>query len=75
MGLGLSIYLITGIDSETDEDLRSTARLIEEIRPHDGLVSPLTVYPGTGLYEDAKRRFGIDRRLLGREPRRSVFRA
>jgi anaerobic magnesium-protoporphyrin IX monomethyl ester cyclase len=59
VGLGLSIYLITGIDSETDEDLRSTVRLIEEIRPHDGLVSPLTVYPGTGLYEDAKRRFGI----------------
>jgi radical SAM superfamily enzyme YgiQ (UPF0313 family) len=59
VGLGLSIYLITGIDSETDEDLRSTMRLIEEIRPHDGLVSPLTVYPGTGLYEDAKRRFGI----------------
>jgi radical SAM superfamily enzyme YgiQ (UPF0313 family) len=59
VGLGLSIYLITGIDSETDEDLRSTLRLIEEIRPHDGLVSPLTVYPGTGLYEDAKRRLGI----------------
>jgi radical SAM superfamily enzyme YgiQ (UPF0313 family) len=59
VGMGLSIYLITGIDSETDEDLRSTLRLIEEIRPHDGLVSPLTVYPGTGLYEDAKRRFGI----------------
>jgi len=59
VGLGLSIYLITGIDSETDEDLRSTLQLVEEIRPHDGLVSPLTVYPGTGLYEDAKRRFGI----------------
>src|SRR5262245_49198526 len=43
VGLGLSIYLITGIDSETDADLGSTLRLIEEIRPHDGLVSPLTV--------------------------------
>ena len=50
VGLGLSIYLITGIDSETDDDLGSTVRLIEEIRPHDGLVSPLTVYPGTRLY-------------------------
>jgi radical SAM superfamily enzyme YgiQ (UPF0313 family) len=63
VGLGLSIYLITGIDSETDEDLASTLRLIEEIRPHDGLVSPLTVYPGTGLYEDAKRRFGVEDRF------------
>ncbi|HUD71855.1 MAG TPA: radical SAM protein [Dongiaceae bacterium] len=59
VGLGLSIYLITGIDSENDDDLGSTLRLIEEIRPHDGLVSPLTVYPGTGLYEEAKRRFGL----------------
>lgn len=59
VGLGLSIYLITGIDSETDDDLASTVRLIEEIRPHDGLVSPLTIYPGTGLYEEARRRFGL----------------
>jgi radical SAM superfamily enzyme YgiQ (UPF0313 family) len=59
VGLGLSIYLITGIDSETDEDLASTLRLIEEIRPHDGLVSPLTVYPGTAQYEEAKRKFGL----------------
>jgi len=59
VGLGLSSYLITGIDSETDEDLASTLRLIEEIRPHDGLVSPLAVYPGTGLYEEVKRRFGV----------------
>jgi radical SAM superfamily enzyme YgiQ (UPF0313 family) len=59
VGLGLSIYLITGIDSETDDDLAATVGLIEEIRPHDGLVSPLTVYPGTALYEDARRRLGL----------------
>ncbi|HEU4400956.1 MAG TPA: radical SAM protein [Candidatus Polarisedimenticolia bacterium] len=59
VGLGLSIYLITGIDEETDEDLSSTLRLIEEIRPHDGLVSPMTVYPGTALHEEAKRRWGL----------------
>ena len=59
VGLGLSIYLITGIDSENDDDLASTVRLIEEIRPHDGLVSPLTVYPGTGLYDEACLRLGL----------------
>lgn len=59
VGLGLSIYLITGIESETDEDLESTTRLIEEIRPHDGLVSPMTVYPGTSLYEEARARHGL----------------
>jgi anaerobic magnesium-protoporphyrin IX monomethyl ester cyclase len=59
VGLGLSIYLITGIDTEGDEDLESTTRLIEEIRPHDGLVSPLTVYPGTAQYEEAKARSSL----------------
>lgn len=59
VGLGLSIYLITGIDSETDDDLDSTLRLIEEIRPHDGLVSPMTIYPGTALHEEARARFGL----------------
>jgi anaerobic magnesium-protoporphyrin IX monomethyl ester cyclase len=60
VGLGLSIYLITGIDSETDADLAATLGLIEAIRPHDGLVSPMTVYPGTALYDEAKARFGLD---------------
>jgi radical SAM superfamily enzyme YgiQ (UPF0313 family) len=58
-GLGLSIYLITGIPGETDADLESTLRLIEEIRPHDGLVSPLTVYPGTALHTEALERHGL----------------
>ncbi|HYS05985.1 MAG TPA: radical SAM protein [Candidatus Dormibacteraeota bacterium] len=67
VGLGLSIYLITGIDSETDDDLAATLRLIEEIRPHDGLVSPMTVYPGTALYEEAKTRFGLGDDYWARE--------
>jgi len=67
VGLGLSIYLITGIDSETDDDLAATLRLIEEIRPHDGLVSPMTVYPGTALYEGAKTRFGLGDDYWARE--------
>ena len=72
-GLGLSIYLITGIDSETDEDLRSTVRLIEAIRPHDGLVSPLTVYPGTAQYEEAKRKFGLTDDFWIRDRREAFF--
>ncbi len=73
VGLGLSIYLITGIDSETDADLESTVRLIEEIRPHDGLVSPLTIYPGTAQYEEAKQRFGLDDRFWVRDRREAYF--
>ncbi len=55
VGLGLSIYLISGIPEETPEDLRHTRALIEEIRPHDGIVAPLAVFPGTHLYDQMKR--------------------
>ncbi len=73
VGLSLSIYLITGIDSETDDDLAATLRLIEEIRPHDGLVSPMTVYPGTALYEEAKTRFGLGDDYWARERREAYY--
>ena len=72
-GLGLSIYLITGIDEETDDDLESTVRLIGEIRPHDGLVSPLTIYPGTALCEEAKARFGLTDDYWVRDRREAYY--
>jgi anaerobic magnesium-protoporphyrin IX monomethyl ester cyclase len=50
-GINLSIYLITGVPGETADDLQATLRLIEEIKPSDGQVSPLVYYPGTALYE------------------------
>jgi radical SAM superfamily enzyme YgiQ (UPF0313 family) len=73
VGLGLSIYLITGIDSETDDDLAATLSLIEEIRPHDGLVSPMTVYPGTAMYEQAKTRFGLGDDYWARDRREAYY--
>ena len=73
VGLGLSIYLITGIESETDEDLESTLRLIEEIRPHDGLVSPMTIYPGTALHEEAMARHGLTEEYWVKERREAFY--
>jgi len=73
VGLGLSIYLITGVDSETDEDLASTVRLIREIRPHDGLVSPLTIYPGTALYEAATTHHGLTDEYWVRDRREAYY--
>jgi tetratricopeptide (TPR) repeat protein len=58
--MDLSLYLITGVHGETQEDVRATLRLIRQVKPHDGIVSPLVVYPGTALYEEAKRLKGID---------------
>ena len=50
-GINLSVYLITGVPGETEEDLKATCRLIEEIKPADGQISPLAYYPGTALFE------------------------
>lgn len=52
VGLALSIYLISGVPGETEEDFRATESLISEIRPHDGIVAPLAVFPGTRLHDD-----------------------
>jgi radical SAM superfamily enzyme YgiQ (UPF0313 family) len=49
-GINLSIYLIAGIPGETEEDLKDTERLIGDLLPHDGQVSPLAYYPGTELF-------------------------
>jgi len=60
VGLALSIYLISGVPGETEEDFRSTRALIEEIRPHDGIVAPLAVFPGTHIYDRMKTEGRID---------------
>ncbi len=54
-GLNLSIYLITGVPGEGVEELQSTLRLIEQLRPHDGQVSTLAYYPGTALFEEGMK--------------------
>jgi anaerobic magnesium-protoporphyrin IX monomethyl ester cyclase len=55
VGINLSIYLITGVPGEGENDLQETVRLIERIRPQDGQVSPLVYYPGTQLFSRAVR--------------------
>jgi anaerobic magnesium-protoporphyrin IX monomethyl ester cyclase len=64
VGINLSVYLITGIPGEGEEDLRQTVRLIEKIRPQDGQVSPLVYYPGTQLFDGA---------VQGREVQADLF--
>lgn len=64
VGLQLSIYLITGIPGEGETELRETCRLIERLRPHDGHVSPLAYYPGTGLFEQAVARGEVPETLF-----------
>lgn len=53
VGINLSIYLISDVPGETEDDMRQTIDLIKRIRPDDGYVSPLAYYPGTKLFEKA----------------------
>lgn len=50
VGLPVSIYLITGVPGESDDDISATCEVIEKMKPSDGQVSPLAFYPGTALF-------------------------
>ncbi|HEY6873693.1 MAG TPA: radical SAM protein [Geobacteraceae bacterium] len=50
-GIYLSVYLMTGVPGESEDDLQKTLALLDAIKCHDGQVSPLVYYPGTRLFE------------------------
>ena len=52
-GINLSVYLISDVPGETEEDISATIQLMHRIRPDDGYVSPLAYFPGTLLFEKA----------------------
>ncbi len=60
VGLTLSIYLITGVPGETAADLRATEAMVRRIRPHDGIVTPLAVFPGTDLWTEYRSGRSLD---------------
>jgi radical SAM superfamily enzyme YgiQ (UPF0313 family) len=53
VGISLSIYLITDVPGETEEDIQQSIELIKQIGPDDGYVSPLAYFPGTRLFNEA----------------------
>jgi len=53
VGINLSVYLISDVPGEDEDDIRMTLELVRRIRPDDGYVSPLVYYPGTRLFEQA----------------------
>lgn len=73
VGLHLSIYLITGVPGETDEDLQATLRLIDDIKPHDGQVSPLACYPGTSLFADLVAAGGCASDMFEKDRREAFY--
>lgn len=67
VGINLSVYLITGIPGEGEDDLQQSVRLIGRIRPQDGQVSPLVYYPGTQLFAKAVRAGEVSAGLFEQE--------
>ncbi|MHB8910943.1 MAG: B12-binding domain-containing radical SAM protein [Syntrophales bacterium] len=59
-GVCLSFYLMAGMEDEEDADIDRTISLIRSTLPHDAIVSPVAYYPGTEIYESAKREGKID---------------
>ena len=53
IGINLSVYLISDVPGEVEDDIRQTIELVHHIHPDDGYVSPLAYYPGTRLFKDA----------------------
>ncbi|GFE60250.1 B12-binding domain-containing radical SAM protein [Geobacter sp. AOG2] len=53
VGINLSVYLISDVPGEDEDDIRMTIELVRRIKPDDGYVSPLAYYPGTRLFDQA----------------------
>ena len=72
-GVYLSIYLMTGMEGETQDDIDETKALIKQILPSDGIVSPVALYPGTALYEQAKKNGKIDNSIWFKKNDAGIF--
>jgi len=75
VGINLSIYLITDVPGETEDDMRQTIELIKRIRPDDGYVSPLAYFPGTRMFEEAVAAGHIDRNIFELDDQAAVYAA
>ena len=60
LGILTRAYFIYGCPGETEETIGKTLALIEKIKPLAAIFYILDIFPGTALYEDYKRRAGID---------------
>lgn len=72
-GINLSVYLISDVPDETEEDLQATFSLIRTIRPDDGYVSPLAYFPGTKLFEQNVVAGVTDIDLFESDPAAALF--
>ncbi|MFN7974959.1 MAG: radical SAM protein [Acidobacteriota bacterium] len=72
-GLHLSIYLISGTPGEGEAEVRETEELVRAVLPHDGIVSPLCIYPGTPLYAQMRAAGTLGDQLFLRDRRAAIL--
>jgi radical SAM superfamily enzyme YgiQ (UPF0313 family) len=73
IGINLSIYLISDVPGETDDDIQQTIELVRTIRPDDGYVSPLAYYPGTQLYNNAIRSGDVTKDIFSNSRQTALY--
>ena len=73
IGINLSIYLISDIPGEAEEDFQQTVELVKRIRPDDGYVSPLAYFPGTRLFQEALANGLVDADIFVKSQEPAVF--
>jgi radical SAM superfamily enzyme YgiQ (UPF0313 family) len=59
-GIMARAYFIYGAPGESDRSIGQSLDLIRRIRPLSAIFYILDLFPGTALYEDFKRRTGVD---------------
>ena len=75
IGINLSVYLISNIPGETNDDLLKTVELVRHVQPDDGYVSPLAYYPGTQLYKEAVASNSITSDIFVNSPQAALYAA
>jgi anaerobic magnesium-protoporphyrin IX monomethyl ester cyclase len=73
IGVNLSIYLISDVPGETNDDILKTVELVRTIHPDDGYVSPLAYYPGTQLYKEAVASNSITSDIFTDSPHAALY--
>ena len=72
-GVYLAFYLMAGMRDERASDIGKTVELIRRTLPGDGMVSPVALYPGTALYDEARERGDIDDDIWFRSKENGIY--
>lgn len=73
VGINLSVFLISDVPGESEDDIQKTLALVRHIHADDGYVSPLAYYPGTRLYKEAIASDKISQNIFSDSPLPALY--